>query len=69
MTCLTTRAVHIEVAHRANTDSFLMAFRRFISRYPTVKEMLSDHGGNFIGAESDLKEEFVQNVSLEDIAR
>ena len=31
--------------------------------------MLSDHSGNFIGAETDLKEEFAQNINLEEIAR
>ena len=69
MTCLTTRAVHIEVAHHLTTDSFLLAFRRFISRYPSVKEMLSDNGTNFVGAERELKNEFVQNIQLEDLAR
>ena len=67
-TCLTTRAVHIEVAHHLSTDSFLMAFRRFISRFPCTREMLSDNGTNFVGAETELKKEFVQNVSLDEIA-
>ncbi|CAG2227654.1 unnamed protein product [Mytilus edulis] len=31
-TCLTTRAVHIEIAHSLNTDSFISAFQRFTSR-------------------------------------
>jgi len=69
MTCLTTRAVHIEVAHHLSTDSFLMAFRRFINRFPCVKEMLSDNGTNFVGAERELKEEFVQTIKFEDLAR
>ena len=69
MTCLTTRAVHLEVAHHLNTDSFLLAFRRFISRFHGVKEMLSDNGGNFVAADKELKTEFAQNISLEDLAR
>ena len=69
MTCLTTRAVHLEVAHHLNTDSFLLAFRRFVSRFPGVKEMLSDNGGNFVAADKELKTEFAQNISLEDLAR
>ena len=31
-TCLTTRAVHLEVAHTMDTHSFLMAFSRFTDR-------------------------------------
>ena len=31
-TCLTIRAVHIEIAHSLNTDSFINALRRFICR-------------------------------------
>ena len=31
-TCLTMRAVHIEIAHSLDTDSFINALRRFIAR-------------------------------------
>ena len=31
-TCLVVRAVHVEIAHSLNTDSFINALRRFISR-------------------------------------
>ena len=56
-TCLTTRAVHIEVAHSLSTDSFVNALRRFVSRRGRVKEMRSDNGTNFVGAERELREE------------
>ena len=69
MTCLTTRAVHLEVAHSLTTDSFLQAFRRFASSYPQVKELLSDNGTNFVGAERVMREEFLQAVKFEELAR
>ena len=69
MTCLTTRAVHLEVAHSLTTDSFLLAFRRFASTYPSVREMLSDNGTNFVGADHELKKEFLQKVKFRDLAR
>ena len=69
MTCLTTRAVHLEIAHALTGESFLMAFRRFASTYPTVREMLSDNGTNFVRADKDLRKEFEEAIKLPEIAR
>ena len=54
-TCLASRAVHIEVADSLETDSFINALRRFISRRGSVREIRCDRGTNFIGAEAELK--------------
>ncbi|XP_043213502.1 uncharacterized protein LOC122377501 isoform X2 [Amphibalanus amphitrite] len=56
-TCLTIRAVHLEVADSLSTDSFLCALRRFVARRGGVQSLRSDQGTNFIGAEKELKEE------------
>lgn len=56
-TCLTIRAVHMEVAHTLSTDSFLMCLRSFISRRGIPLEIYSDNGTNFRGADRFLKEE------------
>lgn len=56
--CLTTRAVHIYLLTSVDTDSFLMAFRRFISRQGKPAEVYSDQGTNFKGGASELKEAF-----------
>ncbi|KAK0423373.1 hypothetical protein QR680_008111 [Steinernema hermaphroditum] len=50
-TCLTIRAVHIEVADNLSTEEFLRCFRRFAARKGFPKTMLSDNGTNFRGAE------------------
>ncbi len=55
-TCLTIRAVHIEVADSLDTDSCINALRRFISRRGQVSVMRSDNGTNFVGAERELRE-------------
>ena len=55
-TCLAIRAVHIEVAHSLDTDSFLLALRRFIARRGQVKEIRSDNGTNFSSGEKELRE-------------
>lgn len=50
-TCLTTRAVHLELAGDLSTDCFIMSLRRFYSRRGNVKVIRSDNGTDFVGAE------------------
>ena len=55
-TCLTTRAIHSEVAYNLDTSSFIQALRRFVARRGQVTEIVSDNGTNFIGGERELRE-------------
>ena len=54
-TCLALRTVHLEISHSLDTDSFSLALRRFIARRGQVKEIRSDNGTNFTGAEKELR--------------
>ena len=54
-TCMSCRAVHIEITHSLDTDSFILALRRSISRGGNVPTIFSDDGSNFIGSENELK--------------
>ena len=54
-TCLAVRAVHLEISYTLDTDSFMLALRRFIARRGQVKEIRSDHGTNPTGAEKELR--------------
>ena len=55
-TCMTIRAVHIEIARSLDTDSFLLALRRFIATRGQVQELRSDNGTNFTSGEGELRE-------------
>ena len=55
-TCLTSRAVHLEVAFGIDTYSFLNAFCRMTNRPGLPQEMISDNGMNFVGANRELRE-------------
>lgn len=50
-TCLTMRAVQIEVTHTLEADSFICAYQRFVSRIGKSQAIYSDNGTNFTGAE------------------
>ena len=54
-TCMASRVIHIEVPHSMETDSFIQALQRFICCRGAVRELCSDRGTNFIGAENELK--------------
>ncbi|XP_062557050.1 uncharacterized protein LOC134221901 [Armigeres subalbatus] len=54
-TCLTVRAVHIELVNSLSTDSCIMAIRNFIARRGQPRKIYSDRGTNFVGANAELK--------------
>ena len=54
-TCLASRAVHLEMAYGLDTNSFLNALYRMVNRRGLPQEMLSDNGGNFVGANKELR--------------
>ncbi|XP_043069702.1 uncharacterized protein [Drosophila bipectinata] len=54
-TCLTTRAIHLELAHDLSTYSCVIAIRNFICRRGPVHRLRSDNGKNFVGADREAK--------------
>ena len=54
-TCMTTRAVHLEIAASLTTDSAISAVRRLIPRRGKPKEIFSDNCINFRGADAELR--------------
>ena len=55
-TCLTTRAVHIEITHSLDTDSMINALRRFICIRGCPELLRSDRGTNFVCGNKELNQ-------------
>ena len=53
-TCLSSRAVHIEVLESMEASSFICALRRFFALRGPASLLRCDRGTNFIGAKSEL---------------
>ncbi|XP_041632479.1 uncharacterized protein [Drosophila kikkawai] len=65
-TCLTLRAVHIEVAYKLDVRSCIMCLRNFMTRRGTPKEIFSDNGTNFKATEKMVKEE-LKKIDFDEI--
>ena len=53
---LSVKAVHLEPVTGLTSDTFIVCFRRFVSRRWKPSLILSDHGTNFVGAKRELQE-------------
>ncbi|XP_055910693.1 uncharacterized protein LOC129945057 [Eupeodes corollae] len=59
-TCLTIRAVHLEIVRDLNTDACLMSIRNFINRRGIPVRIRSDNATCFVGADKELKRQINQ---------
>lgn len=59
-TCLSSRAVHIEMLEDLSTDAFINALRCFISLRGAVRQLHCDQGTNFVGARNEFRESLKQ---------
>ena len=55
ITCLSTRAIHLELCHTLSADSCILALQRFIARRGRPTTIISDNGTNFVGCNNQLK--------------
>lgn len=57
-TCMSSRAVHIEVLDDLSTDCFIQSWRCFLSLRGNVKLLRCDNGTNFVGANNEISKLF-----------
>ena len=58
--CCAIKAIHIELISELSTEAFLAAFRRLISRRGICKNVYSDCGTNFVGANNYFQKIFAE---------
>jgi hypothetical protein len=58
LTCMTCRAIHLEMLDDMSTDALINGIRCFVALRGPVRQIRCDHGSNFIGAERALQEAF-----------
>lgn len=69
-TCLTYRAVHMEVVRSPSANDCMLAIRRFLVGRPGVKHFYSDNGGCFIKSAKLLEKDFLDLKAVsEQLAR
>ncbi|XP_048001871.1 uncharacterized protein LOC125238571 [Leguminivora glycinivorella] len=68
-TCLTTRALHLELVHSLSSDSAIMSLRRFIARRGIPNTIYSDNGTAFVGADRILRQFYSDGIKEEAATR
>ena len=55
--CFSSRAIHLEMVDKMDSDSFMNALIRFSGRRPGLEKLVSDNGTNFVGAKNIIAKE------------
>lgn len=67
-TCLTTRAIHTEIAHGLDADNCVMCIRNFMLIRGQPNTFYSDCGTNFVAADKILREE-IKSIKNKDVMK
>ena len=67
LTCLFSRAVHLEMLTSMDTPTFIMAFRRFIAIRGNCRLVRCDNGTNFVGAKNQSEDHLDETAIRDDL--
>ena len=68
-TCATTHAVHLGIVTDLSTDTFLLAFQRFVRRKSLPQIVISDNASTYLSAAEELKTLFESKDLKESLGR
>ncbi|GFW18349.1 integrase catalytic domain-containing protein [Trichonephila clavipes] len=57
--CLASKAVHLEIVSDLTADAFLATLKRFVARCGKCATISSDNAKNFVGANRELKKDYI----------
>ena len=63
-TCANSQAIHLEVVNDLSLESFLLAFRRFVSRRSLPVTMISDNTSTYLSAASEI-EQLIKSTTVQ----
>ena len=63
-TCANSPAIHLEVVNDLSQESFLLAFRRFVSRRSLLVTMISDNASTYLSAASEI-EQLIKSTTVQ----
>ena len=66
--CSSTKANHLELVSELSTETYIASLRHFVARRGLCKNIYSDYGTNFVGAEKELKKIIFDKTSAECIS-
>lgn len=67
--CFGVKAIHLELVGDYSTNTFLLAFKRFVSRRGLPSDMYSDNAKNFEGACNDLQRAYRAAIANPELAQ
>ena len=68
-TCAVIRAVHLELVPDLSVDTFLQAFRRFVSRRSLPRILLSDNESTFQAADTEIQQLLQSSAVVDGLAQ
>jgi hypothetical protein len=66
--CMSSRAIHLEIANSLDSSSFISALRRLVARRGRVHHLYCDNGTNLVGAKSEL-ENALREMNRDEVER